>query len=289
MLPLSQQATPDPAAILAALGLPAPEAAEVATGGFDTSVWRVQIEGAPYALRLLHPGQEARAAREAAAMAAARGGGLPVPIVRVQGTWEGRPVLLLDWCRGLTMVDAMRAHPAAARRLGRLFGLQQAALHAVPAPPCCDTSWLHAGGPPAEAVVRHLQALPARADVLIHLDFHPFNVLADAVSCTGVIDWANASAGDPRADLARTYTILRLAAPPLLPPLLRAALLRFEAGWRQGYAEAATMPADRDLAPFLAWAGFAMLVELGAKRDPAVRGRVQAFAMRWASRAGIRP
>jgi Ser/Thr protein kinase RdoA (MazF antagonist) len=46
---------------------------------------------------------------------------------------------------------------------------------------------------------------------LLHLDLHPFNVLLDdAGQLTGVIDWANAAAGDPQLDRARTLTILTL-------------------------------------------------------------------------------
>lgn len=46
---------------------------------------------------------------------------------------------------------------------------------------------------------------------LVHLDLHPFNVLVDdAGKLSGVIDWANAAAGDPELDRARTLTILTL-------------------------------------------------------------------------------
>jgi aminoglycoside phosphotransferase (APT) family kinase protein len=46
---------------------------------------------------------------------------------------------------------------------------------------------------------------------LLHLDLHPFNVLLDdAGKLSGVIDWANAAAGDPELDRARTLTILTL-------------------------------------------------------------------------------
>jgi len=283
-------AAPTPQAVLAALGLPEPDAAQAAPGGQDTDVWRVQIEGAPYALRLLRADQGDRAAREAAAMAAASAAGLPVPPVRLRGQWEDRPVLLMDWCRGRTLVAALRERPAAARRLGRLFGERQADLHRIPAPAPCAADWLRAGGPEGAAVQRRLEGLPARRDALIHLDYHPANVLTDGAAITGIIDWANTAAGDPRADLARTLTILRLDAqrPGFLPPLLRAALLRFDLGWREGYARASGLAVDASLAPFYAWAALAMVRDLDGRRDPSFLRRVRSFARRWAARAGIR-
>jgi aminoglycoside phosphotransferase (APT) family kinase protein len=43
------------------------------------------------------------------------------------------------------------------------------------------------------------------------LDLHPFNVLVDDDGePTGVIDWANAAAGDPDFDRARTWSLLTL-------------------------------------------------------------------------------
>src|SRR5438132_39917 len=41
---------------------------------------------------------------------------------------------------------------------------------------------------------------------LLHLDYHLLNVMTDRSRVTGVLDWTNARAGDPRADLARTFT-----------------------------------------------------------------------------------
>ena len=46
---------------------------------------------------------------------------------------------------------------------------------------------------------------------LLHLDLHPFNVLVnDDGEPTGVIDWANAAAGDPELDRARSWSLLTL-------------------------------------------------------------------------------
>ena len=52
-----------------------------------------------------------------------------------------------------------------------------------------------------------LQSVPEK-DCLLHLDFHPLNVMV----CKGryvVIDWINARIGNPVFDLARTYVLFR--------------------------------------------------------------------------------
>jgi aminoglycoside phosphotransferase (APT) family kinase protein len=111
--------------------------------------------------------------------------------------------------------------------------------------------------------------------------------MSDGTRVTGVLDWINARAGDPRADLARTITILRLdGCPPGLRTLPPCAVLRhFERGWRAAYTRAASWPAD--LAPFYAWAGAVMERDLAGKRTPEVFGRVRAWTRRWQARATV--
>ena len=40
--------------------------------------------------------------------------------------------------------------------------------------------------------------------------YHLENVIVEGNRVTGIIDWTNVHFGDPRADFARTYTILRV-------------------------------------------------------------------------------
>ena len=82
---------------------------------------------------------------------------------------------------------------------------------------------------------------------------------------SAVLDWANARAGDPRADLARTTAILRLApTSPGMTGRVELVLRRLlEQGWRRGYSLVAGWP--RDLAPFHTWAGDAMYRDLAPK------------------------
>jgi len=279
---------PDPIAVLAALGVHGATAAEPATGGFDTAVWCVTLQGRPHALRLFRQGQTTRCARERAAMEIAAANGVPAPSVHVVGAYHDRPALVSDWCPGRTLLAELIARPDRATTLGRLFGQTQAAIHAIPAPPALPADWRDAAGP----LALHLPFPPLTPRALIHLDYHPLNVLTDGARITGVIDWANVRAGDPRADLARTITILRLdvrSHPDLVPPQVMAVLPLFERGWRHGYTQVAGPSAATDLAPFYAWAGAAMERDLAGKRSPEFFGRVRAWTERWAARAGDDP
>ncbi len=280
----SHVSAPNPTAILAALHLPAPDAVEPATGGADTLVWRVRAGRADFALRLLRAGQEGRCRREAGAMAAAASGGLPVPAVRAVGTWEDRPAMLMDWCAGHTLVDELLANHGSLCHMGRLFGETQAALHRIAPPPGLNTGWLDASGPEGGGIRARLAALPVRSNALVHFDYHPLNVLTDGERITGIIDWANASAGDPRADIARTLSILRLHYRQRGD--ISAAVSCFARAWRQGYAGACGLAVDEHLALFFAWSGLVMMQDQAGKQEQAFYRRTHAWAARWAKRGG---
>ena len=53
---------------------------------------------------------------------------------------------------------------------------------------------------------RRLHAIPFEDERLLHLDFHPDNVLLSGRGPV-VIDWANARAGEPALDVAMTWVI----------------------------------------------------------------------------------
>jgi aminoglycoside phosphotransferase (APT) family kinase protein len=76
---------------------------------------------------------------------------------------------------------------------------------------------------PAELAAFALEKLDALADGdrLCHGDFHPGNVLLGR-NGPAVIDWTDATRGDPAADLARTRLLLRQGAvPEHMPGLIR--------------------------------------------------------------------
>ena len=259
----------DPMPILAALGVANVESVEPVSVGFgDTVIWRVQAGATDAALRVFPAGDTAGCGHEAAAMRAAAAGGVPAPRVLAEGAWRDRPALLLSWCPGRPVAAELAARPWRAWALGLHLGRMQASIHAVPAPDALrlgDRDWIAWAGPDELRVQERLRALRPRTDALLHLDYHPLNVVTDGRRLTGVLDWANARAGDPRADVARTFTLLRLAPIPPGYPRRRAALVRrlLELGWRRGYRQAAGPLVD--MAPVYAWAGAVMLRDLEPK------------------------
>lgn len=257
----------DPRAILAALGVDEVERISPVGGGWDTALWRVAHGGAVSALRLFRPEQAGTCRLEVAAMALAAAGGIPVPEIRAVGTWRERPVLLLAWCPGRQLFALLRQRPGRARALGAEFGRTQARIHALAVP--ADSSlagrdWVDWAGP-EPALRARLERLGHRRDALLHLDYHPLNVMAGPSGIAGVLDWSNAAAGDPRADVARTLSILRLAAiSPWMSRMRVATVLRpFTVGYRRGYEEVSGPLADLDL--FHAWAAAVMVRDLAPK------------------------
>ncbi|MDQ3327721.1 MAG: phosphotransferase [Chloroflexota bacterium] len=283
----------DTAAILRELGITESVAIARVTGGRDTAVYRVHLETSSRALRVYGAGQGEGLRREVAVMEAAREGGIPAPPVYAVDSDSKRPALLMEWCRGRPVADELKARPWRARHLGVLFGRMHAAIHGVRAPRVLrdpSRSWI--AWARDEALGARLGERSHRGDALLHLDYHPLNVMTDGGAITGVLDWTNARAGDPRADYARTLSILRLDAEVegRLAPIARLIVRRFEQGWQHGYREVAGELAD--LAPYLAWAGTVMQHDRSAR--PGVPGgltperldRVRAWTSEWMGRAG---
>ena len=170
------------------------------------------------ALKLLLPGiGEGVARREFVATLAAHGAGLPVPAPLGQVTVAGRHGLLLE-----------RLHePRWARRGRRLPGAVMATLHrlaevqaaahrvvvepgAVPPAHAVLAARIATSGAPAvatDAAAAALARLPA-GDRLLHGDLHLGNVIT-AGGRMLLIDWSQAMAGDPAADVARSELVMR--------------------------------------------------------------------------------
>lgn len=276
----------DPAEILAALEIPSPEKiVPVQRGLGDSAIWRVEIpdpEPHTYALRLFPAGHEAMLRREHAAMSAAGRQRLPVPFVHAARTVLGRPVMLLDWCPGTTLYAELMTHPNRAWALGVMLGTAQGRLHLTRATPDLHQhgrDWIGWCGAEEVAIQERLRAVLSRGSdqaTILHLDFHPLNVMVGSRKVTGIIDWANAGAGDHRADVARTATILRHAPIPPEVPRRQVIQLRrvFRRGWRHGYARITGPLAD--MAIFNAWALAVMVRDLSPNLDRPSSGITEA-------------
>jgi len=220
-----------------------------------------------------------------------------IPTVRAAGVWEGRPALLIDWCAGRTLLDAFRAEPRRVWALAHAFGATQARLHAaMPPTGLLDDArtWIDWAGGGTGALGERLRAVASERSSVLHLDYHPLNVLVDAGCVTGLIDWANVHVGDRRADVARTLTILLLAPlPPEQPArLIRAFSRLLVAGWRHGYRAVAGPLTG--MAPFYAWAGNALINDIAPRADQpggwlraAHLDPARRWTAHWLARAGL--
>jgi aminoglycoside phosphotransferase (APT) family kinase protein len=278
----------DPHAIARQLGVDDPLTADLVMANRGKGVWRIQAGDETWALRVLRPHEHDTARREIAGMDAARRGGIAVPDVAASGVWEDRPVLLLSWCRGRRLREAVRARPWAAYRLGVACGRQQAMLHSLAAPvEVAGRPWITQFGSVDDELQSAL-ATVAGDPALLHLDLHASNVLVDGDSVSAVLDWTNVGAGDPRADLARSWSLLLPRNPGRRPRASTALHRVVAAGWRSGYASVAGAP--RDMAVFEAWALTVLVRTL--EREGAEHASLQAIAARRAAarrRAGLGP
>jgi len=120
-------------------------------------------------------------------MAHARAHGVPVPEVFDVAGCD----IVMQRADGPTMLTALGRRPLTFRRQARLLARLHAVVHAVPAP-----EWLPA--PFGDE---------GRAQVLLHRDLHPQNVILTAGSPL-IIDWEGAARGPAVADVAMTWVIV---------------------------------------------------------------------------------
>ncbi len=295
------EAQTDPRLVLAALGYPDTSGPQRVAGGWETLLWRFQTpDGLEHSLRFYHlPRVRPLAWRERLALETCERAGLPAPRVETASDYEGIPVMVLSWCPGRPLLSYVEQKPWALWRLGRMFGRVQAQMHAV-APPrefaaTAPEDWATRAAGEYRDLAEHVLALRPSAASLIHMDFHPLNLVSDGTQVTGILDWSGAAAGDPRADLARTaITLIAAPIPPgPMKPLLSLARSLIMRAWRSGYREVAG--AIPDYRPFMAWAGATLLTEIEPIIDrPNVWGTRQdienfrRLVGVWARRAGVR-
>jgi Ser/Thr protein kinase RdoA (MazF antagonist) len=168
---------------------------------------------------------------EHAALLAAGAAGAPVPRVYERVAVEGRPGLVLERLPDRNLLLEIGARPWRVWPISRSLGTLHARIHAAAAPDSLpgvhERLRERLSSPLVPAPVRsralaQLEELPA-GDRLCHGDFHPGNVLVGGAAGDGgmvAIDWTGASRGDPAADVARSFLIIRFGA--LTPDATRA-------------------------------------------------------------------
>lgn len=155
--------------------------------GNDSRVWKVMVDDGYATLRVLRPEQLTQFQFEIQAMNVASAAGVPVPPLLGFEVYRRNPCMLLEWVEGSLMFDECHSLEDI-QRYGELLGRTLRTLHE-------DTT---------------------RQDgsCLIHMDYHPLNVLVNGEEVVGVLDWTNSAWGHPLQDVARTVMIF--AASPLV-------------------------------------------------------------------------
>lgn len=159
--------------------------------------------------------------REARATRIAHAASLSAPAVGEIIEVDARTGIVYERVDGISMLQSFAARPWTFPSAVRRFAELQVAMHNCTQPELASQrAWLEGAiqrGPllAAEAkgqVLKALDQLPD-GDVVCHGDYHPDNVI---VSRQGpvVIDWMNATRGNPLADVARTSLMCRVGASP---------------------------------------------------------------------------
>jgi len=143
--------------------------------------------------------------------------------------------------QGRDLRDAIRKRPGTAFRLGLACGRKQARLHELAAPPSLAAApWLTRFGPVDPELRQRFEGVERPHSSLLHLDFHMDNVLVSGGQVTGLVDWTNACAGDRRADVARTWSLLTRRTGAGVRARATAILWRLvNGGWQTGYEQVA--------------------------------------------------
>ena len=217
----------------AALAAPTVEHAEppvVLTGGFDTEIYALRLQGAPppfaapLVLRLLRAHHDpTRALREQATQNAVADLGFPAPRVLLAAAAPsplGAPFLLMERVPGRPLLElgVLQMADALAELQRRLHALDPAPLARALGPAGTFDGYVEALGQRIAAgkldglaaVVGWLREhRPATVTPAIcHGDFHPQNILVERGRVSGVLDWPNALVADAAFDVASTLNIL---------------------------------------------------------------------------------
>lgn len=148
--------------------------------------------------------------------------GLPAPTVESVITVEDRYGILYERVEGPTLLNQLGTRPWMVIRMAHLLAELHVQVHSL------RVSGLPSQRERLEKKIRVARSLPENVaqaaldrlanlpdgDAVCHGDFHPDNIVLSPRGPV-IIDWPEATSGDPLADVARTSLLFRLAA---LPP-----------------------------------------------------------------------
>lgn len=230
-------------------------------GGYDTIIYRFQLEGAsdelaePLILRVFAGSSPNRASFEGLVQEAVADSGYPAPKVHFTCTDEdvlGAGFLVMELMPGRPMAkvpeDAMPEMLAEAHL--HLHGIDvdsiRGALESSGVKRRCsfdnllrwlkerveerDYGWLQGG---LEWIEGNRPREPERL-VVCHGDFHPLNLLVEDGRVSGVLDWAGFMLGEPAYDVGVTMFLGQVAAPALMPEIDWEKLVRRYLGYYIG-------------------------------------------------------
>jgi aminoglycoside phosphotransferase (APT) family kinase protein len=152
--------------------------------------------------------------------------GYPVP--HIEEVRAGGTEIVMERLVGPVMMDAMTKGPKPMVANIRLLQDLHDQLHEIKAP-----DWM--------------RRLDDRGDRVLHLDLHPLNVMLTARGPV-VIDWPNASRGEPLTDIGFTYVLLTCPDMPA-PWIVRTLVQPFRVALATGFTRRYRGP---ELAPHIA-------------------------------------
>lgn len=230
---------------------------------------------------------------EARHAASAHQAGLPAPMILDVFDVDGRPSIVFERVDGPSMLDELAASPERADALAADMAELQRQLHSAAAP--VELSDLRervarkvetaSGVDPQDRqeALELLETLPSGAAVC-HGDLHPGNILLGRRGPM-VIDWFDATAGPPIADVVRTSLIIR----PLRSHATRLHLAGVDARvldrFHRKYVDSMRSVLEATVAEALSWEGVLAVSRLA---EPVDAERADLTSI-WRSRADLRP
>ena len=266
------------------------------TNGWETYIYRFRLASSaslpdaldrPLVLRIYSNCKALpRARREFDALTYLHHLSYPVPepiLFEKNPRWFGGPFLLMEQVPGLPLLDCLRHNPTLIIQVAERLAHAHRRLHILPRDGLFPKS-----GPFLERRLRELRRLigdyrlrdlrpglrwleqnaprETEAPCVLHLDFHPMNIIAGQEERDTVVDWSEVDVGDYHADVATTLVLLRHGPvedlnwwESLIDPLTRFVLAR---RYLKTYSGTVSLDPER-LNYYQAWAGLRRLAIYG--------------------------